>query len=344
MKLNIKHPLEDIIKDFTHKFSSFTSMRFKFLFFFVMGLLVFTSSFFVYFFGFVYPASSEFPKEELISISDGDTLSDVALLFEEIGVVNSAFWLKIIVRLLGDESSVMAGKYLFNEEENIFSVAMSIVAGELKPQYVKITIPEGSTVSDISKICNKRMESFDRKEFLSIALSEEGFLFPDTYHFPLEISEEKVFEIMNQNFNRKMKRFEEKIEESEYTLKEIITMASLLEKEAITYESKRIISGILWKRLEIGMRLQVDAVFLYINGKNTFDLTYADLAHDSPYNTYKYEGLPSGPIANPGLESIEATLNPIETEYLFYLSDMQNKMHYSETFEEHKRKKRRYLN
>ena len=121
-------------------------------------------------------------------------------------------------------------------------------------------------------------------------------------------------------------------------------MASLLEKEARTTESRRIIAGILWKRLEIGMLLQVDAVFGYIINKGSLQLTLEDLSIDSPYNTYRYKGLPIGPIANPGLDSLQAATMPILTDYLFYLSDKEGTMHYSETFEEHKRKKRLYLN
>ena len=120
-------------------------------------------------------------------------------------------------------------------------------------------------------------------------------------------------------------------------------MASIVEKETITDESKYIVSGILWKRIDNGMKLQVDAVFPYIFGKNTFDLTSKDLQFDSPYNTYRYEGLPPGPIASPGFEAIRASLYPEETPYWFYLSDRRSQMHYGRTYEEHLKFRNQYL-
>ena len=120
-------------------------------------------------------------------------------------------------------------------------------------------------------------------------------------------------------------------------------MASIIEKEAHTSDDRRVISGILWERLKIGMPLQVDATFLYINGKNTYDLSVDDLAIDSPYNTYKYAGLPIGPIGNPGLDSLEAALAPMTSPYLYYLSDKSGKTYYARTFNEHKRNREKYM-
>ena len=121
-------------------------------------------------------------------------------------------------------------------------------------------------------------------------------------------------------------------------------MASLIEEETRTQEERPTVAGILWKRLDIDMPLQVDATFSYINGKNTFELTLDDIADDtSPYNTYAHKGLPPGPISNPGLDSIVAALYPKENPYLYYLADLSGTTHYSRTFDEHKEKKFRYL-
>ena len=124
---------------------------------------------------------------------------------------------------------------------------------------------------------------------------------------------------------------------------DIIIMASILENETRTPEDRRIVSGILWKRLKLGMPLQVDASFVYVNGKNTYELTANDLKIDSPYNTYKYQGLPPGPIGNPGLDSILAALNPTTTKYLYFLSSLDGKMYYAQTFEQHKKNRELYL-
>ena len=129
-----------------------------------------------------------------------------------------------------------------------------------------------------------------------------------------------------------------------YKLGDIIIMASILEAEARTTESRKIIAGILWKRLKLGMPLQVDSTFSYINGKNTYELTLDDLQIDSPYNTYKYASLPPGPIGNPGVDAINSALNPTVTKYLYFLSSKSGKMYYATTFEQHIKNKELYLN
>jgi UPF0755 protein len=131
---------------------------------------------------------------------------------------------------------------------------------------------------------------------------------------------------------------------STHSLKDSIIMASILENEARTTESRKIIAGILWKRLYLGMPLQVDSTFSYINGKNTYDLTLDDLKINSPYNTYLYKGLPPGPISNPGLDAINDAIYPTKTPYLYFLSSKSGDMYYAKTFEEHKRNKELYLN
>ena len=120
-------------------------------------------------------------------------------------------------------------------------------------------------------------------------------------------------------------------------------MASILEEEARSFEDKQIVAGILWKRLDNDMALQVDAPFVYLLGKGSADLTLDDLKTDSPYNTYLYRGLTPTPISNPGLESLRAAVEPIASEHLFYLSDADGVMHYAEDFEQHKRNKELYL-
>ena len=120
-------------------------------------------------------------------------------------------------------------------------------------------------------------------------------------------------------------------------------MASILEGEARRMETRKIIAGILWTRLEIDMPLQVDATFRYINGKGTFDLTKADLEEDNPYNTYINKGLPPTPISSPGIDAISAALNPIKTNYIYFLSDNDGNMYYAVDFEGHKKNRVLYL-
>ena len=169
-------------------------------------------------------------------------------------------------------------------------------------------------------------------------------MFPDTYYFPPNVAPAEVVSVMKRTFNEKIKGISEKIDQFGRPLDEVIIMASLLEKESHNFEDKQKIAGVLWQRIEIGMLLQVDAVFPYILGKDISRILFENLEIDSPYNTYLYLGLPPGAIANPGLDSIEAAVTPIKDSYLYYLADKEGNTHFSETFEEHKRKKELYLN
>lgn len=197
---------------------------------------------------------------------------------------------------------------------------------------IRITIPEGYSSRDIAEKF-VGFKNFNKDNFLKIADGKEGYLFPDTYFFTLLETEEEIIKKMEDNFKEKAGDVKP----------EIIVMASILEKEALTPEDKKIVSGILWKRLETGMLLQVDAVFAYIIDKKSSDLTLDDLKIDSPYNTYLYKGLPPAPICNPGIESIEAALNPTSSSYWYYLSDKNLNIHFAKNFDEHKLNKAKYL-
>ena len=159
----------------------------------------------------------------------------------------------------------------------------------------------------------------------------EGYLFPDTYLFLPGAEMEQIIGTMTDNFKKKAGDIGQ----------DIVIMASLIEKEVSDSGDRKIVSGILWKRLEIGMPLQVDAVFPYITGKR--EILSDDLKIDSPYNTYLYKGLPLGPIANPGLDAIISAMNPIETKYLFYISDKKGITHFAATLEDHNKNIEKYL-
>ncbi len=197
---------------------------------------------------------------------------------------------------------------------------------------LKITITEGCDINDIADKF-RHFKNFNRENFLKITKNKEGYLFPDTYFFSGQENEVKVAQMMEENFQKKVKE----IKPAD------LIIASILEREARILEDKKIIAGILWKRLKTGMPLQVDATLNYLNGKTSEDMTVEDLNVDSPYNTYLYTGLPPSPICNPGLDSISAALNPQDSPYWYYLSDKQGIIHFAETFDEHKINKAKYL-
>jgi UPF0755 protein len=207
------------------------------------------------------------------------------------------------------------------------------------------TIPEGSSVQEIAEIVKNNYPTFDSARFIALAREREGYLFPDTYKFGADVQPEKIIGILTSTFDQKIQDEEMKtlIENFGRPLKDIIIMASILEGEARQPRTRSIVAGILWERLRIGMLLQVDTTFTYVNGKTTEDLTLDDLKIDSPYNTYVYKGLPPTPISNPGLDAIRAAVTPIATEYLYFLTDKNGTMHYAETLDEHSYNKDVYL-
>ncbi len=283
------------------------------------------------------------PTATVISIEPGQTVSEIVETLEDNHIIRSPLVFKIATRLFGGDGEVQAGDYFFDRPLSAVNVAWRLVRKDFGLEPLRITIPEGLTNQETAELLAARLERFSPDYFLVLADGREGYLFPDTYFFSPYARAWQVLTALEQNYRRQVSGLREAIDVSNYSEHEIITLASIIEREAREPEARRLISGILHRRLEADMPLQVDAVFPYFLGKNTFELTLDDLAVDSPYNTYRYRGLPPGPIANPGLDAIEAALNPTFSNYWFYLSDLSGNMHYAVDFEQHKLNKNRYL-
>lgn len=306
--------------------------------------VVFAAAFFVVFaYVFVNLPPTNFPIGEVFTVSPGESLQEITNNLYAKNVIRSKLVFRTTVIVLGGEKKVIAGDYLMDKKEAPEEIAYRLVNGKFHLDVVKVTIPEGWNIFEITTYLDKTLIGFNKKHFLALAKSKEGYLFPDTYFVSPTIKSEDLIDRMYKNFNDKVPKISG-IATSTYKLSDVIIMASIVEREARTTESRRTIAGILWRRLKIGMPLQVDAAFDYVNGKGTFDLTLDDLKIDSPYNTYKYRGLPPGPIGNPGVDSIWSTVNPIQTKYLYYLTDKNGVMHYAKTFDEHIKNKQKYLN
>jgi len=296
---------------------------------FVFSLLIF-SVMFLFLWGIFLPKEKN-SVPEFFSVEKGQGLFEIGENLEKENLIKSKIFFAFYVILIGKQKNLQAGKYFLSSSMNIPEIAKKIISGDVAK--IKVTIPEGSTVKEI-------------EEKLGIKLpgeNLEGYLFPDTYYFPVDVTGEEVVKIMRENFEKKISPYKEGIEKSGKTLKEIIIMASLIEKEVKTKEEKELVSGILWKRLESGIPLQVDATITYITKKKTTKISLEDLQIDSSYNTYKYKGLPPGPICNPGLESILAALYPKDSDYWYYLSTPEGKTLFFKTLEEHNLAKAKYL-
>ena len=280
--------------------------------------------------GFFLSAPKNFPSGAAIVIEKGTGLAEISDKLKKEGFIKNKYAFALYARVFNKSKKIKYGKYLFNEPVSIFSLLSRFTKGEFGFKPVKVTVAEGLTVKKIAELLGD-FENFDKEEFLEKTGKLEGYLFPDTYLFLPFAETEQIIGTMTDNFKKK----------AGDVGKDIVIMASLIEKEVPDSDDRKIVSGILWKRLKLGMALQVDAVFPYITGKQKVLLE--DLKIDSPYNTYLHKGLPPGPISNPGLDAIEAAKNPKETPYLYYLSGKDGKTRFAKTFSEHLRNKEKYL-
>lgn len=284
-----------------------------------------------------------FPSGELITIDRDVPLVAIARELEEKNIIHSSLLFVAAARAFGYEDQMQAGKYLFSKPFGTLTVLYRIAHGISGIPPVRLSFGEGVTIREISELLEEELIEFDKETFDREARELEGYMFPDTYIFlPGETPEEIILKFYN-NFENQLESIQSDIDEFGKPFPDILTMASIIEREARTLEEKRMIAGILWQRMDIGMALQVDAVFGYIKSIQTYNPSFADLKIDSPYNTYLNKGLPPGPISNPGLESIYATVTPTESPYLYYLTGQDGLMHYATTFEEHKQNRALYL-
>jgi UPF0755 protein len=323
-----KHSL--IIKDFIKAYKKSILILIAFLIF----------SFCVLFF--VSAPSNQKSKHD-VNISSGLSLMQVSLLLKDNNIIRSSEIFRAVVILLGGEGSIKAGPYLFDGTDNVFKIAIRIIKADYGVPVKKVTIIEGMRGRDLLNLFGSEFTNLDKVEFEKEVLSREGYLFPDTYFIPLSSSSSDIIKMLSDNFDKHLKNIDLNKSKTSKELKEILTMASIIEGEAMKDEDRKIISDILWRRIEIGMMLQVDTVFMYINGRASSEITKADLKIDSLYNTYLYKGLPPTPISNPGILAIKASMFPTPNKYLYYLSDKEGTMHYAETFAEHKNNISKYL-
>jgi len=284
-----------------------------------------------------------FPVGSLVTVPEGVSVAEISKMLGEQGVVRSSKALQVVLKAWGKDRSIRAGDYLFKEPKSIFEVAriLSIGAYGLEPR--KIRIREGATVREMADIYKKQLLRFDAEIFIDLAQQNEGYLFPDTYFFLPNARESSIVKAMSDAFNAQTEQLQREVASSSRSWRDVVVMASLLEREARNSADRKLIAGVLWNRIDKEMLLQVDAAFRYTNGKGTFDLTLKDLKEDSPYNTYRYQGLPPTPIGSPSLDSLQAAAHPTANKYLFYLADHDGVTHYSKTYEEHLRLKRQYL-
>ena len=285
-----------------------------------------------------------FPRDSYVRVAQGSTAADIAVLLKEHKIIRSALVFETAVRWYGD-TGIIAGEYYFANSQGLFTVVRRVVSGDFDVEPIKVTVPEGTSVRGITELL-KQVPDFETEAFYELAKTKEGRLFPDTYFILPGEDPALVLKRFEDNFNTQVVtngRVAVAMSALGRPLDEVLVMASLLEKEANNSRDRRLIAGILWSRIELGIPLQVDAVFPYIIGVGSHNLTKVELQTDSLYNTYVHKGLPPGPITNPGLSAILDAVTPIETDYLFYLADRSGTTYYSVTYEQHLRNRAKYM-
>ena len=285
------------------------------------------------------------------TVKPGMNTSEIGDALLERGIIDSklGFWWQI--KINGYDDKVKAGTYQMYAGMTAKDAAEQLVYG--KTVVVRLTIPEGFSVRDIAKrldddgLVNKErflelakaFAPFDyidvggRKDILYAA---EGFLFPDTYEIDGAVGSSDILKMMANNFNNRLTAdMRERAAAEKLSIYELVTLASLVEKESLHDKDRPIIAQIFRKRLSIGMPLQADPTIQYLLDAPKEDLTFKDTEINSPYNTYQNMGLPPGPIANPGLASLMAVLYPADTDYLYFVADREGNNYYSHSYDEH---------
>lgn len=284
----------------------------------------------------------------LFIVEPGETIKEVAYQLAEQDFIHSPSLFIAFVKCCS-ENVVHMGSYVFDSKTNLISIARQITTPQSVKEKQEVRILEGSNIQEIVETIVEVFPSFDVETFKTITKGREGHLYPDTYAFTRGVAPHPriMLHIMEKTFEKKVTPYKEIFQKGEYkpleTFEDVINLAAIVELEATDDFDRRQIARVLLNRLKKGMPLQVDVSFRAINGKNTFSLSTADLKIDHPLNTYTNVGLPEYPIGNPSVASIDAVLRPAKTNALYFLADRQGNTYFSNTHEEHIRKKTIYL-
>lgn len=295
----------------------------------------------------VLPVDKNDKSNRIVVIRQGDTANTIANTLYLEKLIRNRLVFFFVVKQLGIEKQIQAGDFSLSPSMDAFQIATALTKGSID---VWITIPEGLRKEEIAEILAKDLPDFSTADFLSKA--EEGYLFPDTYLVPKGANADAAISILAKTFNEKYTEdLQKRAEALGLTQKQVIILASLVEREARLAEDRQPMASVLLRRLDEPMRLQIDASVQYAIGYDREEqtwwkkgLTVDDLKVDSAYNTYVRDGLPLGPICNPGIAAIESVLDAdSDTPYLYYVNDTAGKLHFARTLEEHEENVKRYV-
>lgn len=325
-------------------------------------VLVVGISMYFYINGALKPVNESATKSVKIELPIGSSLDSIAQTLEDKGIIKNAKVFKYYAKFK-NESSFQAGTYELTQAMTIDEIIKSLKSGKVyrQPEFT-ITIPEGLTLDQIAERVAKNTD-YSKKEFMDLVTSKkfvsdmkkkypntvtkavnnkniryalEGYLYPSTYPFyEAKPKLEEIAEQMVAQTDEIVGTYSAQLKEKHISVHKFLTFASLLEREATAKADRETIASVFYNRIDKKMPLQTDPTVLYALGKHKSRVLYKDLEVDSPYNTYKIKGLPPGPISNAGKASLEATINPAETEYLYFVADEKGNNHFSKTYDEH---------
>lgn len=288
------------------------------------------------------PVSNDTKNQDVL-ITKGSSVTQIGNKLEKAGIIRSGLVFKFYVQLTNSQNKIQAGEFQLSPSSNLFEIVERLKKG---PSEIWVTIPEGLRQEEIalrfSTTLNKDQAFIT--EFINLTSSKEGYLYPDTYLFPKTATAQQIV-------NKLLSTFDQKVEDITY---DQLIMASLLERETFSDQEKPIVAGILYKRLKNDWPLQVDATLQYakdnlkyssvnINNKYWEPAFAIDKEINSLYNTYKNLGLPPSPISNPGISTINASIDPQDSEYWYYIHDNSGKIHYARDLSEHNANINKYL-
>lgn len=307
------------------------------------------------------PATSfEQEVNVVVEVTPDSSTYDIGRMLEKNGLIKNAFVFSVYARLKGLDGELKAGEYSLSSTMSVPKIVEKMVRG--MPVMYTFTVPEGYTVEQVADMLaekgfadrDKFLQEVEKGSFDYPFLNDlpkgpsrlEGYLFPDTYRVSKGCSEYTLIDLMLSRFNEEINRlnYKAKAQKLGLTLHEAVTIASMIEEEALKDDERALISGIIYNRLHKDMLLQVDATVLYALGEHKPVVYYEDLEVDSPYNTYKRKGLPPGPISSPGRASLIAAVKPARTDYLYYVAKPDGSHAFARTLKEHNANKRKYLN
>lgn len=291
----------------------------------------------------------------IVEVPAGSSAAAVGELLQEYGLIRSSLLFRIMARLEGLDGQLQAGFYRIRPDMHLQEVLHMLARGAVAVE--QVTIPEGATIRSIAALLERKGLA-DARRFVELASDDgwlfgeqrpipkprgslEGYLFPDTYRFEVGQSEEAIIRKMVARFVQKaLPVYEQLADGSTLSLHEAVTLASIIEKEAMRDSERPLISSVFHNRLRLGRPLQADPTLMYVLDPPPRKLYNKHLAIDSPYNTYRYPGLPPTPIASPGLASLKAALRPADTPYLYFVARGDGTHIFSRTFQEHVRARR----